>query len=76
MRWAPPLSPVVREEVYKDNYGNYVPVPTPEEVKEKERKKMREEMRASKGLLERPQTTYDAFDLEILSGFDDLSYVV
>ncbi|RAQ53392.1 hypothetical protein AFGD_001827 [Aspergillus flavus] len=76
VRWAPPLSPVVREEVYKDNYGNYVPVPTPEEVKEKERKKMREEMRASKGLLERPQTTYNAFDLEILSGFDDLSYVV
>ncbi|OGM50198.1 hypothetical protein ABOM_001066 [Aspergillus bombycis] len=77
VRWAPPLSPVVREKVYKDDYGNYVPVPTPEEIKEKERKKLREEMReeirASKGLLE---PTYNVFDLEVLSGFDDLEYVV
>ncbi|KAE8423289.1 hypothetical protein BDV36DRAFT_131980 [Aspergillus pseudocaelatus] len=76
VRWAPPLSPAVREKVYRDDYGNYVPVPTPEEIQEKERQKLREEMRASKGLLERPEPTYNAFDLEVLSGFDDLSYVV
>ncbi|KNG82391.1 hypothetical protein ANOM_008909 [Aspergillus nomiae NRRL 13137] len=76
VRWAPPLSPVVREKVYKDDYGNYVPVPTPEEIKEKGRKKLREEVRASKGLLERPEPTYSAFDLEVLANFDDLEYVV
>ncbi|KAE8383279.1 hypothetical protein BDV26DRAFT_252004 [Aspergillus bertholletiae] len=76
VRWAPPLTPVVREKVYKDDYGNYVPVPTPEEIKEKERKNMREEMRARKGLLEQPEPTYNAFDLEDLPEFDDLSYVV
>lgn len=76
VRWAPPLSPVVREKVYKDDYGNYVPALTPEEIQEKERQKLREEMRASKGLLERAEPTYNAFDLEVLSGFDDLPYVV
>ncbi|KAB8078446.1 hypothetical protein BDV29DRAFT_2914 [Aspergillus leporis] len=78
VRWAPPLSPVTREHVYKDGFGNYVPVPTEGEVQEMERRKRRKETRhrskADQGLFDEPELTFNAVDW--LSEFDGLSYLV